>query len=346
MSLKTINAGLIGFGLSGRYFHAPFLSVIPGFRLKGVFERTKNEAQAFDPSIENHRTLDSLLNDKSIDVVFICTPNDTHYSYAIEALEKGKHIVIEKPFANNEAEASAIFELAKKKGLIATAYQNRRWDSDFLTVKRLMAEGRLGNIIEFESRYDRYRPIPVTNTWKEQGGVGAGNVYNLGPHLIDQALVLFGSPETVTAEIRTVREGSAIDDYFSILLGYRDKLVTLKSSLLIYHNSPRYLIHGSKGSFTKGGLDIQEETLRQGVLPSGKDWGREPSDRWGTLYSDAYTGAVESEYGDYTPFYQNVYDSIVSGAGLAVKPEEIIRTTRVIDLAFRSAQENAMLSFL
>ena len=346
MSLKTINAGLIGFGLSGRYFHAPFLSVIPGFRLKGVFERTKNEAQAFDPSIENHRTLGSLLDDESIDVVFICTPNDTHYSYAIAALEKGKHIVIEKPFANNEAEASEIFALAAKKGLIATAYQNRRWDSDFLTVQRLISEGRLGHIIEFESRYDRYRPIPVTNTWKEQGGVGAGNVYNLGPHLIDQALVLFGAPETVAAEIRTVREGSAIDDYFSILLGYRDKLVTLKSSLLIYHNLPRYLVHGSKGSFTKGGLDVQEETLRQGVLPSEENWGREPADRWGTIYSDAYTGIIESEHGDYTPFYQNMYDSIVNGAAPAVKPEEVIRTTRVIDLAFRSAQENAVLSFL
>ncbi len=345
MSLKTINAGLAGFGLSGRYFHAPFLSVIPGFRLKGVFERTKNEAQAFDPSIENHRTLDSLLDDRAIDVVFICTPNDTHYDYALKALEKGKHIVIEKPFANNEAEASEIFDLARKKGLIATAYQNRRWDSDFLTVKRLVSEGRLGDIIEFESRYDRYRPIPVTNTWKEQGGVGAGNVYNLGPHLIDQALVLFGAPETVTADVRTVREGSAIDDYFSILLGYADKLVTLKSSLLIYHNSPRYLLHGSKGSFTKGGLDVQEETLRQGVLPSAADWGREPEDRWGTLYSDAYSGVVESERGDYTPFYQNVYDSIASGAELAVKPEEVLRTTRVIDLAFRSAQEKAVLSF-
>lgn len=345
MSAGIVNAGLVGFGLSGRYFHAPFLSVHPGFRLKGAVERSKNEAQEFDPAIESHRTLDGLLDDETIDVVFICTPNETHYEYAIRALEKGKHIVIEKPFANNEAEASRILSLARDKGLIATAYQNRRWDSDFLTVKRIISEGRLGDIIEFESRYDRYRPVPVNNTWKEQGGVGAGNVYNLGPHLIDQALVLFGEPETVTADIRTVRKGSAIDDYFSILLEYPDKLVTLKSSLLIYHNSPRYLLHGGKGTFSKGGLDVQEETLRQDKLPEGDAWGLEPEDRWGTLYSDEYTGIVKSEPGNYMPFYQNLYEAITSGVAPAVKPEEILRTTRVIDLAFKSEREKSVQRF-
>lgn len=345
MSAKIVNAGLVGFGLSGRYFHAPFLSVIPHFRLKGVAERNKNEAQKFDSTIENHRSLDSLLDDKSIDVVFICTPNDTHFEYALKALEKGKHIVIEKPFADNEAQAAEIFELANKKGLLATAYQNRRWDSDFLTVRRLLDEGKLGDIIEFESRYDRYRPVPVTNTWKEQGGVGAGNVYNLGPHLIDQALVLFGTPETVTASIKTVRKGSEIDDYFSITMGYSDKVVTVKSSLLIYHNMPRYLLHGSKGTYVKGGLDVQEETLRQDRLPSGEGWGLEPEDRWGSLYSEEYTGIIKSEPGNYTPFYQNVYDSVAHGTEPFVKPQEVRNTTRVIDLAFKSEAEKAVQRF-
>ncbi len=345
MSEKILNVGLIGFGLSGRYFHAPFLAVNPRFHLKAVMERSKNEAQEYNPAIENHRTLEGLLQDNSIDLVFICTPNDTHFSYAKAALEHSKHIVIEKPFANNEEEARALFALAESKGLIATGYQNRRWDSDFLTLQRLIAEDRLGAIVEFESRYDRYRPVPVTNTWKEQGGVGAGNVYNLGPHLIDQALVLFGAPETVNASIRTVRPGSEIDDYFSIELGYPDKQVVVKSSLYIYHNLPRYQVHGSKGSFLKGGLDIQEETLRQDVLPTAENWGTEPEDRWGTLFSDAHTGIIRSEPGNYAPFYDNVYDSIVHGAALAVKPEEILRTTRVIDLAFRSAAEKAVMAF-
>lgn len=345
MSAKIVNAGLVGFGLSGRYFHAPFLSTIPGFHLKGVVERNRNDAQLFNPSIENHRTLDSLLDDPAIDVVFICTPNETHFEYATRALNKNKHIVIEKPFAINQAETAEIFDLAKKKGLLATAYQNRRWDSDFLTVKKIISEGKLGDIIEFESRYDRYRPIPVSNTWKEQGGVGAGNVYNLGPHLIDQVLVLFGTPRTVTASIKTFREGSAIDDYFSILLTYPDKLVTIKSSLLIYHNTPRYLLHGSKGTFSKGGLDVQEETLRKDILPTGAEWGREPEDRWGTLYSDEYSGVVESELGNYTPFYQNVYDSIAFGAEPFVKPQEVLNTSRVIDLAFKSEAEQSVQYF-
>lgn len=345
MPTKIVNVGLIGFGLSGRYFHAPFLSVIDGFRLKGVVERSKNDAQQFDPAIENHRSIESLLDDKEIDVVFICTPNETHYEYALKALNKGKHIVIEKPFTTNEAEAAEIFDLAKKKGLLATAYQNRRWDSDFLTVQKIIAEGKIGRVVEFESRYDRYRPVPVKNTWKEQGGVGAGNVFNLGPHLIDQALVLFGTPETVTAVVKTVRDNSDIDDYFSIQLGYPDKCVTLKSSLSIYYNHPRYLIHGTTGSFIKGGLDVQEETLRLNQLPVGDNWGLEPEDRWGTLYSDAYTGIVKSELGNYTPFYQNVYDVIVKGTEPAVKPDEILRTTRVIDLAFKSEQEQALQKF-
>ncbi len=345
MSLKTLNVGLIGFGLSGRYFHAPFLAVNPGFRLKKVMERSKNEAQNFNPEIENARTLDDLLNDESVDLVFVCTPNDTHYDYARKALEKGKHVVIEKPFANTEAEARELTELAASKGLILTAYQNRRWDSDFLTLKKLIDEGKLGDVVEFESRYDRYRPDIQSGTWKEQSGLGYGNLYNLGPHLLDQALVLFGTPETITADIRTVRPESSIDDYFAITLTYPDKLVTVKSSLLIYHNFPRYTIHGSKGSFVKGGLDVQEETLRKDILPEGDNWGLEPEDRWGTLYSDDYTGIVKSESGNYQPFYQNVYDAIVHGTELIVKPEEILRTTRAIDLALQSSNEKRAVPF-
>lgn len=345
MSARTLNVGLVGFGLSGRYFHAPFLTTNPIFKLKKVMERSKNEAQEFDPTIENARTLESLLEDETIDLVFICTPNDTHYEYAKQSLLKGKHVVIEKPFANTEAEAKELVDLAQSKGLVLTAYQNRRWDSDFLTLKKIIDEDKIGHVVEFESRYDRYRPTIQAGTWKEQTGLGYGNLYNLGPHLLDQALVLFGEPVSITADIRTVRPDSAIDDYFSITLTYPDKLVTVKSSLLIYHNFPRYTVHGSKGSFVKGGLDVQEETLRQNVLPIGEEWGLEPENRWGTLYSDEYTGIVKSELGNYHPFYQNVYDAIVSGKELAVKPEEILRTTRAIDLALQSSKEKRAINF-
>ena len=345
MSSRILNVGLIGFGLSGRYFHAPFLSSNPRFKIKTVVERTKNEAQEFDPSIENARSVDELLSDPSIDLVFICTPNDTHFAYAMDALENGKHVIIEKPFANTEQEARQLTELAKEKGLILTAYQNRRWDSDFLTIKKLLGEGTLGNIVEFESHYDRYRPVPVANTWKEKEVPGGGNLYNLGPHLIDQALVLFGPPLTVFADIRTLRPGSEIDDYFYIQLGYADKSVILKSSMLVFHNQLRYVLHGTKGSFIKGGLDVQEETLRQYLLPTSEPWGYEPEDRWGQLYTQEVSQVVESEPGNYMPLYDNLYDAIVNGEELAVKPEEILRTARVIDLAFQSSKEKRTLNF-
>lgn len=345
MSSRILNVGLIGFGLSGRYFHAPFLSSNPRFKIKTVVERSKNEAQEFDASIENARSVDELLSDKSIDLVFICTPNDTHFEYAMDALENGKHVIIEKPFANTEAEARQLVELAKEKGLILTAYQNRRWDSDFLTIKKLIAEDKLGDIVEFESRYDRYRPVPQANTWKEQEIIGGGNLYNLGPHLIDQALVLFGTPLTVSADIRTLRPGSQIDDYFHIQLGYADKSVIVKSSMLVCNNQLRYTLHGTKGSFVKNGLDVQEETLRQYLLPTTEPWGYEPEDRWGSLYTPEQKEVIESEAGNYMPLYDNLYEAIVDGAELAIKPEEILRTTRVIDLAFQSSKEKRALPF-
>jgi len=345
MSSKILNVGLIGFGLSGRYFHSPFLTTNAGFKLKTVVERSKNEAQEFDPSIENARSVDELLSDPSIDLVFICTPNDTHFPYAMDALENGKHVVIEKPFSATEEEAKQLIAVAEEKGLILTAYQNRRWDSDFLTIKKLIEEDKLGDIVEYECRYDRFRPVVPTESWKEKSVPVGGNLYNLGPHLIDQALVLFGEPLTVTAEIRSVRPNSEIDDYFDVRLGYADKLVIVKSSLMVYENFLRYHLHGTKGSFIKGGLDPQEETLRKNILPTEKPWGVEPEDRWGKLYSEAFTGIIESEPGDYAPFYQNVYDAIVHGAELAVKPSEILRTTRVIDLAFQSSKENKVMKY-
>lgn len=345
MSSRILNVGLIGFGLSGRYFHSPFLSTNPRFKLKTAVERSKNEAQEFDPTIENARSIDELLSDPSIDLVFICTPNDTHFQYAMDALENGKHVVIEKPFSATEEEAKQLVALAKEKGLILTAYQNRRWDSDFLTIQKLLAEGKLGDIVEYECRYDRFRPVVPTESWKEKKVDVGGNLYNLGPHLLDQALVLFGTPETVTAEVRTVRPNSEIDDYFDVRLGYADKLVILKSSLMVYENSLRYTLHGTNGSFIKGGLDIQEETLRQNVLPNQEPWGHEPENRWGTLSSPEFNGPVESEAGNYMPFYDNVYEAIVEGAELAVKPEEILRTCRVIDLAFQSSQEKKVMTY-
>lgn len=342
----VIQVGLVGFGLSGRYFHAPFLSVNPHFQLKKIASSRPEAVRAFDASIEWVATPDELFADPAIDLVFICSPNETHADYARKALRQGRNVVVEKPFALTEPEAVELLALADQHNCLITAYQNRRWDSDFLTIKRLLAAGELGDIVEYEGYYDRYAPANTPGRgWKEEPGPGRGNLYNLGPHLIDQALQLFGAPDTVQASIRMIRPGSRIVDYFDIRLGYADKAVRIKSSLLAHHHQLRYCLHGTKATFLKGGLDVQEEQLRLNQLPDRADWGTEPADRWGTLYREEGEAIIESELGNYHPFYDNLYDALVNGAEPAVTPVHIRQLARVIDLAQASSQEQRTMPF-
>ncbi len=340
-----LNVGLIGFGLSGRYFHAPFLHVSPHFKLTKVVTRNKEAVQEFDPTIEVVATANELLSDKSIDLVFICTPNDLHFPYAKAALEAGKHVVIEKPFTNTTAEADILIELATQQKLLITAYQNRRWDADFLTIQQLLNEKKLGDVVEYEAHFDRYRPEVAQGTWKEVAAAGAGNLYNLGPHLIDQALVLFGTPQTVTATVKTIRPQGETDDYFDIRMDYEDKRVILKASLLVFENSLHFVIHGTKGSFFKSGLDIQEEILRKNILPNIENWGEEPESQWGTLYTEAGKNTLKTLPGHYAPFYENVYQAIVNGAELEVKPQQARNTTRIMELALESSRLGKTMAF-
>ncbi|GAB3986095.1 Gfo/Idh/MocA family oxidoreductase [Spirosoma daeguense] len=343
---EIVRVGLIGFGLSGRYFHTPFLSVNPRFQLAKIASSRPDAVQAFDASIGWVATPEELFADPEIDLVFVCSPNETHVDYAHKALEHGKHVVIEKPFALSEQEAIQLLELAQQKKLIATAYQNRRWDSDFLTIKRLLTEGALGSLVDYECRYDRFSPVNLqANSWKEQPALGRGNLYNLGPHLLDQALDLFGKPDSVQASVRIMRPGSQVHDYFDIRLGYADKNVRLESNLMIYQNQLRFSLHGTEGSFIKGGLDVQEERLRQNLLPNLPNWGTEPDDRWGTLYRSGGPERIESLPGNYMPFYDNLYDAIVNGAKPAITPDEIQQLARVIDLALESSQTGRVIPF-
>ncbi|MEZ4902769.1 MAG: Gfo/Idh/MocA family oxidoreductase [Spirosomataceae bacterium] len=307
-----LNVGLIGFGLSGRYFHTPFLKVSPYFNLTKVVTRNSASVHTFDPAIEVVGSAEELLADTSIDLVFVCTPNDLHFPYAKAALEAGKHVVIEKPFANTTAEADILISLAQEKNLVLSAYQNRRWDADFLTIQALISEGKLGEIVEYEAHFDRFKPEIAKGTWKEVAASGAGNLYNLGPHLIDQALVLFGTPNTVTATIKVVRQGGETDDYCDIRMGYDDKIVILKASLLVFENSLRYVIHGTKGSFIKSGLDIQEDTLRQNVLPNTPDWGQEPESQWGTLYAEAGKTIISTSWQDIMLLFMTISMRLLS----------------------------------
>jgi scyllo-inositol 2-dehydrogenase (NADP+) len=340
-----LNVGLIGFGLSGRYFHAPFLKVNPRFKLTKVVTRNAAAVHEFDPAIEVVGSAEELLADDSIDLVFICTPNDLHFPYAKAALEAGKHVVIEKPFTNTTAEADALIALAEQKNLVVSAYQNRRWDADFLTIQQLLQDGSLGDVIEFEGHFDRFRPEVAQGTWKEVAAAGAGTLYNLGPHLIDQALVLFGTPQKVTATIKIVRPSGETDDYFDIRLDYADKSIILKASLVVFENGLRYVIHGTKGSFIKYGLDIQEDTLRKNILPNTKDWGQEPESQFGTLYTEAGKTIVPTLPGHYTPFYDSIYEAIVEGKELIVKPHHARNTTRVMELAIESSQLGKTMAF-
>ena len=331
-----VNIGLIGFGLSGRYFHAPFIKVNPRLNLAKVLTSKPESVKAFDAGIEVVNHADSIFNDPKINLIFVCTPNDSHFDYAIKALQAGKNVVIEKPFANTVREAELLIEEAEKRNLVLTAYQNRRWDADFLTVQKVLASGELGKIIEFESHYDRFRLEVLSDTWKEVQAAGSGNLFNLGPHLIDQALILFGTPKAITAKIKIVRPFGKTDDYFDIALDYIDKRVILKSSILAFNNDLRYVIHGTKGSFIKKGLDIQEPVLKTNVLPNIKNWGKEPEINYGNLYTINGTKTIESELGNYRPFYDNLADAILDKKALSVTPQQVLNTTKIIELAQKS----------
>ena len=341
---RIIQVGLIGFGLSGRYFHAPFLTVNPHFILAKVVERHRNEAEAFDSTIQTVRSHEELLADPAIDLIIVGSPNDTHFSYAKAALEAGKHVLIEKPFANTLEQSRELLELAKQKGLVAIPYQNRRYDADFLTIQQVLRENQLGDVVEYECRYDRYRP-DILDSWKEKDPEGGGNLFNLGPHLIDQAVALFGVPQAVSGDVRIIRKGGILDDYFDVKLFYADKRVILKSSMLAVDNSLRYIIHGTKGSFIKHGLDIQEETQRKNILPDTPDWGAEPESQYGTLTTSNGRFTFPSQPGNYHHFYDNLYRAIVGEIPQEVTPEQALAVMRIIELAGESSRTKAVLEF-
>ncbi len=263
--MDKIRTGLAAFGMSGQVFHAPFISTNPHFELTAVVERSKELSRAKYPQSRIVRSFDELISMDELDLVVVNTPDSSHYEYARRALEAGKHVIVEKPFTTTVEEGNELVTLAEEKGLALSVYQNRRWDCDFLTVKEILAKGFLGRLVEFESTFPRYRNFIKPNTWKETGENGGGLTYNLGAHVIDQAVQLFGMPEAVFADIATLRTGGKVDDYFIIHLLKPAKApevrITLKASYLMCENEPRFVLHGTEGSFVKYGLDPQEADL-------------------------------------------------------------------------------------
>ena len=350
---KDIKVGLVGFGMAGNMFHAPFISNVPGLQLTKIREtRPENIAlaNARYPQADIVNSTKAILEDAAIDLVVLATPNASHLPLAKEALQAGKHVVVEKPFTVTSAEADELSALAHRQGKLLTVFQNRRWDSDFKTIRKIIEADLLGNVVEYEAHFDRFRNFLKPNTWKEEDAPGTGTLYDLGSHLIDQALCLFGTPQEVSADLRAQRQNSQIIDSFHLMLHYPTLRVILKAGMLVREPGPRYKVYGDRGSFLKYGLDVQEAALKAGKAPKGAaDWGVEPEELWGRLNTEIngqhIIGQIESETGDYTAFYQNVYDALTGNGQLAVKPEQARNTIRVIELAMQSHEERRVLRF-
>ncbi len=340
-----VRVGLIGFGLAGQAFHAPVIRGVKGMELACILERRGNKAKEKYPEVRVARTLDEMLSDKTIGLVVVATPNDSHFSYTKACLEAGRDVVVDKPFTPTMAEAEQLVRLAAERGRLVTVYQDRRWDGDFQTIKKLVKSGELGTVVEYESRFDRFRLESKPSAWRERPESAAGGVlWDLGPHLIDGALVLFGEPETVWASAFCQRADSKIDDSFDVYMEYPRLRATLRARTIAYAPGPHLLLHGTEGSYLKSGMDPQEAILRSESCPDGPDWGDdwgvEPEDRWGTLSRvNGETRRVKTERGDYREFYANVRDAIEKKTPLDVTPEQALRTMRGILLAHKSSRE-------
>ena len=346
---SDIHVGLIGFGLAGRVFHAPMIRAVNGLRLAAILERRGDEARGRYPDVRIVRTLDEMLAIESIRLIVIATPNSTHHSLAAQCLQAGRDIVVDKPFATTYAEAAELVRIAKRSGRMITVFQNRRWDGDFRTIRSLINKKTLGRIVLFESHFERYRPKLRPGAWREGTEPGSGILFDLGPHLLDQALVLFGAPLAVSADVRIEREGAAADDAFDVVLYYSTLRAVLRSTMLACDPGPRFIVHGTEGSYVKHGLDPQEDALVRGETPRNSGWGLEPKERWGTLalsQDGAITRAqIATEAGDYRRYYENVRDAIVSGAPLDVTPEQALTVMRLLELARQSSRERRTLDF-
>jgi len=342
MSARPVITSLLSYGMSGELFHAPFLHVHPGFLLKSVVERSKQKVALRYPDVKSVKDRQQILQDDSIELVVVNTPNETHYSYTKEALEAGKHVIVEKPFTVDTREADELIALAKKKNKTLTVFQSRRFDGDFRTLQKVINDGVVGSIAEFEAHYDRFRNYVEPNSWKEERKPGTGILYNLGSHMLDQVLVLFGMPNEVDARIGTQRPAGKVDDYYDIRLAYNDFLVIVKSSYLVREQGPRYILHGREGSFIKYGIDPQEQALKEGKMPGSAGWGVEDKSSWGKINSTIngihVEDRIETLKGDYMDFYQNVYEAIRENKELAVKPEEARQVIRLIELCYESNQ--------
>jgi scyllo-inositol 2-dehydrogenase (NADP+) len=342
-SSSPIVTALLSYGMSGEVFHAPLIEAHPGFTLHACVQRKLPTIRKRYPDVIVYNEVDQVIADKAIELVVINTPNETHFDFTRRALEAGKHAIVEKPFTVTSDEAAKLIAIAKKNNRILTVFQSRRWDGDFLTIQKVLANSWLGKVVEFEAHYDRFRNYIEPNTWKEESKPGTGILYNLGSHMIDQVLVLFGLPLEVDARIGIQRPGGQVDDYYDIRMIYKGFHAIVKSSYLVREPGPRYMMHGTEGSFIQYGIDVQEQALKEGKLPGTPGWGQGPKDSWGKLNTTLEGLHVESRIetlpGNYLLYYDNVFHAIREGQPVAVKPEESMNVIRVIEACYESNRQ-------
>jgi predicted dehydrogenase len=340
-----IRVGLVGFGMAGRVFHAPLISSVEGLELAAVVERSTDLAAQRYPSVRTYRSLDDLLEDPSLDLLVVATPSGTHFEVASRILKAGKNLVVDKPMAVTSAEIAQLMELAAAHGSFLAPFFNRRWDSEFQTVRRLLLEGSLGRLVHLESTLDRWRPAPRTDRlWKEDPALGGGVLLDLGTHLADQALALFGKPQAVGAEVRHEHDGEGADDSFTLRLHYQDFSVTLGANTLSALARPRYHLRGTKGNYWKWGVDPQEAALGKVTRIDDPAWGQEPPAHWGTLCVDVegamVTRPVAPIPGDYRLYYAGVRDALLGKSPAPVTALDAWRTARLLEWAVASSHQH------
>ena len=346
--MTPIKTALCSFGMSGWVFHAPFISLNPGFTLHSVWERSKQLAQQKYPTVNSHSTYESLLADDEVELVVVNTPNYTHYEFAKKALLAGKHVIVEKPFTITSAEGIELIKIAEQEGKMLSVFQSRRNDSDFKTVKKIVNEKLLGDIVETEIHYDRFNEALSPKLHKETPGPGTGVLYDLGSHLIDQALQLFGMPEAVFADLFIIRPISKVEDYMEVLLYYPTSRVRLKASYLVREAVPSYSLNGSKGSFLKSRADIQEAALQALVSPADANWGIEPESEQGILHTEKDGKIIRehvlTERGTYMDYYNGIYEAIRNQKLPPVTGEDGLNVIKIIEAAYKSNTEKKIIA--
>ncbi|MEL7160753.1 MAG: Gfo/Idh/MocA family oxidoreductase [Bacteroidota bacterium] len=326
-----IRVAIIGYGLSGRYLQAPFFAAHPGFRVVRIVTSREDEVRTDFPGLEATAKVETVLADPAVDLVAICTPNATHYDLTRAALDAGKHVLVDKPACPTAFQLREVRDLAASKNLRLFVFQNRRWDSDFLTVQQVLQNGDLGRLVQYEARYDRWKPEPNAKAWKETPGPGAGMLYDLGAHILDQAIVLFGRPHNVSGHTWSERPGSDIPDAFHLWLDYGTHRATLSCSVLVREPTARYRLHGDRGSFVKYGIDQQEDHLKAGLRPGDAGFGDEPAAQWGILHTSAGRITQPTLTGNWYGLFDNIHTVLTKGEKPAVPLDDVVLQLEIIE---------------